>query len=99
MVYELGPVRRRRPTTSSPLKSEESKEIEIKPKTTARRKTLPATRRISVPAKASDRSDQVIAPSVNRFRVRTKATLTASGNSSAIALSSKDKKSKDGYKV
>lgn len=59
-----------------------------------------------VDKKAQDRSDQVVSPSSNRFRVRNKHRGVAAGAAGAAAvgaaaLASKktDLKDKDGYKV
>lgn len=91
--------RRRRPTTSSPLKKENKSNVAAQPKVApTRRKTIPVANRRSEIASG----DQLPAPSVNRFRVRPKPkpeTVTIAGNSSDFTSISKDKKSKDGYKV
>lgn len=88
--------RRRRPTTSSPLKkSEESSDIDAAP-TVRRKNVVSANRRSEVAS-----SDQSPAPSANRFRVRSKPktdSSTSADNSTDFAVS-KEKKGKDGYKV
>lgn len=76
-------------------------ESETLPKvTTARRKAIVTPNRRS---EIASNVDQVPASSVNRFRVRSKPkpeSVTASGNGTLeFAASTKDKKSKDGYKV
>lgn len=100
-LFGLAPKpRRRRPTTSSPLtKGNDKTEAEAQPKaTTVHRKTIATVNRRSEIATG----DQVPAPSVNRFRVRSKPkpeAVSIAGNSSDFTSTSKDKKSKDGYKV
>lgn len=104
-VFVAPSPRRRRPSTSSPLKKDNDKiehESEPRPKTTtARRKIMASANRRSEMASV----DQVPASSNNRFRVRykpkTDTAVTAPGNNSSLdfAASTKDKKSKDGYKV
>lgn len=88
--------RRRRPTTSSPLKKiDESTDFEAAP--TVKRKTVvSANRRSEVTS-----GDQSPAPSSNRFRVRSKpkADATAAADNSTDFAVSKEKKGKDGYKV
>lgn len=104
LLCEAPKLRRRRPTTSSPLKKDNDKTelgSETLPKvTTARRKAIVTANRRSEIASSVD---QIPASSVNRFRVRSKPKLesvAASGNGTLeFAASTKDKKSKDGYKV
>lgn len=88
--------RRRRPTTSSPLKkNDEGADFDAAP--TIRRKTVVSANRRSEAASA----DQAPAPSTNRFRVRSKpkADATAAADNSTDFAVSKEKKGKDGYKV
>lgn len=77
-------------------KTEESSDIDAAP--TVRRKNVvaAANRRSEVAS-----SDQAPAPSANRFRVRSKPKpdATAAADNSTDFAVSKDKKSKDGYKV
>lgn len=91
--------RRRRPTTSSPLKKNDESSSDIDTAPTVRRKTVvPANRRSETAAS----SDQVPAPSSNRFRVRSKPKLdsnTATDNSTDFTVSKDKKSTKDGYKV
>lgn len=94
------PKRRRRPTTSSPEQVHAKSSGDVKSKFTAQRRVLAANRRNgNVEPTAKDRSDQVIAPSVNRFRVRQRprpdTAVAASSNSSQVVRETSDK----GYKV
>lgn len=91
--------RRRRPTTSNPLKNwteKSNNEPDILPKTI--QKTSSTEKRLG---DVTQNADQLVVPSVNRFRVRTKPKTEAGnvpGNSSDIYLN-KNKTNKDGYKV
>lgn len=92
--------RRRRPTTSSPLRkgNNEDSESSISPKTGAVQKTFSIENK---QREIASSGDQIHAPSVNRFRVRSKPKLdlaTKADNSSDFGVQT-DKSSKDGYKV
>lgn len=109
-IIHSAPKRRRRPTTttSNPLAKAVTEETEtpvevkpaaVKPKSPVRRKPFSATRRVSHPsASPIDRSDQVPAPSVNRFRVRPKTKTDANVVAPANNTTSLGK-AKDGYKI
>lgn len=109
-IINAAPKRRRRPTTttSNPLAKAATEETEtavevkpaaVKPKSPVRRKPFSATRRVSHPsASPIDRSDQVPAPSVNRFRLRPKTKTDANVVAPANNTTSLGK-AKDGYKV
>lgn len=69
----------------------------------------PRINEVSSAKQAQDRSDQVVAPSGSRFRVRNKnrktaaaaagTAVVAAGAATAVATSKKEAKDKDGYKV
>lgn len=93
--------------TSETLESAATSEVKTTRLTSSTRTNLTPVKKI-----AQDRSDQQLEPSSNRFRLRTKqrgnaavaaatSTILTGGGAAAtsLALTKKDKKDKDGYKV